>query len=494
MTYPIKNLHRILLVAFMMFGVFVLNAQTQIGLDIDGDKQGDRFGSAVSMPNATTIAIGAPLNPAKGFANGSVRVYSWVANAWIHKGMDIYGEAVGDEFGRSLSMPDPNTLAVGARYNDGNGIDAGHVRIYSWRGNAWVQKGDDIDGDSVYDRSGNAVCMPDSNTVAIAAAQNDINGTWSGQVRIYYWNGISWTKKGKDIYGETAWDLSGCSIDMPDANTIAIGAELNDGVFFGNNDVGHVRVYVWNGVTWLLKGDDIDGEAQGDYSGFSVSMPDSNTVAIGAPRNDGNGMDAGQVRVYVWKGNKWIQKGLDIDGESTGDRSGESISMVDSNTIAIGAARNRGNSNLNGHVRVYHWDGTSWKQRGADIDGESSDDRSGSSVSMPDANTVAIGAPFKSESKGQVRVFDLNTLSVQEKYSIQQIVLFPNPTHDILCVKVKSHFIGSEYDVVDSNGKLVLTGTFMTEFTNISLGALAQGNYWFCLGDKFCQMFSVLGK
>jgi len=164
--------------------------------------------------------------------------------------------------------------------------------------------------------------------------------------------------------------------------------------FFGNNDVGHVRVYVWNGVTWLLKGDDIDGEAQGDYSGFSVSMPDSNTVAIGAPRNDGNGMDAGQVRVYVWKGNKWIQKGLDIDGESTGDRSGESISMVDSNTIAIGAARNRGNSNLNGHVRVYHWDGTSWKQRGADIDGESSDDRSGSSVSMPDANTVAIRCAF----------------------------------------------------------------------------------------------------
>jgi len=107
---------------------------------------------------------------------------------------------------------------------------------------------------------------------------------------------------------------------------------------------------------------------------------------------------------------------------------------------------------------------------------------------------LPLGAPFKSESKGQVRVFDLNTLSVQEKYSIQQIVLFPNPTHDILCVKVKSHFIGSEYDVVDSNGKLVLTGTFMTEFTNISLGALAQGNYWFCLGDKFCQMFSVLGK
>jgi hypothetical protein len=30
-------------------------------------------------------------------------------------------------------------------------------------------------------------------------------------------------------------------------------------------------------------GNDIDGEATGDWSGTSISMPDANTVAIGAP-------------------------------------------------------------------------------------------------------------------------------------------------------------------------------------------------------------------
>ncbi|MDC1063604.1 hypothetical protein OAQ16_04095, partial [Flavobacteriales bacterium] len=38
---------------------------------------------------------------------------------------------------------------------------------------------------------------------------------------------------------------------------------------------------------------DIDGEAADDYSGYSVSISsDGNTVAIGAPYNDGNGNDA----------------------------------------------------------------------------------------------------------------------------------------------------------------------------------------------------------
>ena len=51
-------------------------------------------------------------------------------------------------------------------------------------------------------------------------------------------------------------------------------------------------------------GMDIDGEAAGDRSGYSVSLikSDGNTVAIGAHSNDGNGTDAGHVRIYenIW--------------------------------------------------------------------------------------------------------------------------------------------------------------------------------------------------
>ena len=49
---------------------------------------------------------------------------------------------------------------------------------------------------------------------------------------------------------------------------------------------------------WKQLGPDIDGEAAGDYSGVSVSLSaDGSTVAIGAAENDGNGSDAGHVRI-----------------------------------------------------------------------------------------------------------------------------------------------------------------------------------------------------
>jgi hypothetical protein len=51
-------------------------------------------------------------------------------------------------------------------------------------------------------------------------------------------------------------------------------------------------------IAQTQKGADIDGEAEFDESGFSVSMPDAQTVAIGAPGNDGSGTNAGHVRVY----------------------------------------------------------------------------------------------------------------------------------------------------------------------------------------------------
>ena len=113
------------------------------------------------------------------------------------------------------------------------------------------------------------------------------------------------TQKGSDIDGEAMENRSGWSVSMPDANTVAIGAYENDGT---GRDAGHVRVYRWSGSSWVQKGSDIDGEAAYDYSGYSVSMPDANTVAIGAPYNNGGtASNAGHVRVYSWSGSSWVQ-------------------------------------------------------------------------------------------------------------------------------------------------------------------------------------------
>jgi Secretion system C-terminal sorting domain len=401
------NFKSLILATCMMLTVQSSNAQTQKGADIDGEAAGDQSGYSVSMPDANTMAIGAINNSEKALYAGHVRIYSWNGSAWTQKGADIDGEAAGDRSGYSVSMPDANTVAIGAFLNDGKATNAGHVRIYSWSGSAWMQKGTDIDGEAADDQSGYSISMPDANTVAIGADRNDGKATFAGHVRIYSWNGSAWTQKGADIDGEAANDQSGNFVSMPDANTLAIGAWGNDGKA---TNAGHVRIYSWNGSAWTQKGADIDGEAAGDVSGYSVSMPDANTVAIGAIYNSEKASFAGHVRIYSWSGSTWTQKGADIDGEATNDFLGYSVSMPDDNTVAIGALYNSEKASFAGHVRIYSWNGSTWTQKGVDIDGESTNDFSGHSVSMPDASTVAIGAYGNSEKAskaGHVRVYQL---------------------------------------------------------------------------------------
>ncbi|WP_116964862.1 DUF4347 domain-containing protein, partial [Fastidiosibacter lacustris] len=335
-------------------------------------------------------------------------------NSITQLGDNIYGENSGDLLGGSpyaggvVSLSaDGMTMAIGAEGNDGNGTYSGHVRIYSWSGTTWIQKGVDIDGEVAGERSGISVSLSaNGNTVAI--------GAWSGnKARIYEWNGSTWIKKGGDINGEVGDDNFGFSVSLSnDGNTVAIGASHNDGTT-GNasDDRGHVRIYSWNGTTWVQKGVDIDGEAAGDQSGYSVSLSaDGNTVAIGAIGNDGNGSNSGHVRIYSWNSvtSTWDKLGQDIDGEVASNNSGWSVSLsADGNTVAIGAPSN---SSSTGHVRIYSWNGGGWIQRGVDIDGTAAGDRFGFSVSLSnDGNTVAIGADDGvSQDKGYARIYRWN--------------------------------------------------------------------------------------
>ena len=221
------------------------------------------------------------------------------ASAQTQLGADIDGEAAGDESGWSVSLSsDGDTVAIGARYNDGNGYDAGHVRIYEYSSGSWTQLGADIDGEASNDASGWSVSLSsDGTTVAIGARLNDGNGNVGGHVRIYEYSSGSWTQLGVDIDGEAAGDQSGYSISLSsDGTRVAIGATGNDG---NGNDAGHVRIYEYSSGSWTQLGADIDGEAADDNSGAVVSLSSDGTrVAIGAPFNDGNGNAAGHVRVY----------------------------------------------------------------------------------------------------------------------------------------------------------------------------------------------------
>jgi len=302
------------------------------------------------------MAIGAPDNS---FQAGHVRVYAWNGTAWVQKGLDIDGEMILDESGTSTSLSaNGDVLVIGATKNYGNGTNAGHVRVYAWNGTAWVQRGLDIDGEAAFDESGFSISLSaNGDILAIGAPLNSGNGAEAGHVRVYAWNGTAWVQRGLDIDGEAIGDNSGSTVSLStNGHVLAIGAPLNDG---NGPDAGHVRVYAWNGTAWIQRGVDIDGEAAGDQSGEAVSLSGNGDIlAIGAPVNDGAGTESGHVRVYVWNGSAWIQRGRDIEGEAASDNSGYFVSLsTNGSVLAIGAPSNDGNGTDAGHIRVYSLNG-----------------------------------------------------------------------------------------------------------------------------------------
>lgn len=373
----------------------------QLGGDIDGEADRDMSGSSISLSSdGTRVAI------ATRQVIAVVRIYEYAGGNWIQLGTDINsGSAV------SLSG-DGTRVAIGALGYNGNGSESGRVQIYEYSEGNWIQLGADINGEAAGDYSGWSVSLSsDGSRVAIGAPGNEGNaGPFSGHVRIYEFTGGSWDQLGNDIDGERQEDFSGAAVSLsPDGSRVAIGAPNNNakGMYSG-----HVRVYNYNGTVWRKLGADIDGEADDDYSGSSVSLSaDGNRVAIGAPGNDGNaGPQAGHVRIYEYNGvNNWIQLGADIDGEMY-DELGVSVSLSsDGSRVAIGAKTDISEASSD-YVRIYEYAEGNWLQLGADINGEAQGDLFGASVSISsDGNRVAIGAPHNNGSafySGHVRVFE----------------------------------------------------------------------------------------
>jgi hypothetical protein len=298
--------------------VYAFNVMTgswkKVGVDIDGKAAGDNSGASVTMSgDGKTIAIGSPFHDGLDIAVGvgQVRVFSLnsISGNWAQVGIDIDGEASGDVFGLSVAISmDGKRLVIGATGNDVNGMDAGYVRVYSINttSGSLTQVGMAIYGKAAGDQFGNSVAISSNgNVIAVGATYNDnVRGANSGQVRVYSFNITTggWIQIGLDINGEAADDKSGASVAMSaDGTTIAIGAVKNNNA--NGTDSGHVRVYSLNSTSgsWAQVGFDIDGEAAGDQSGYSIAISaDGFSIVIGAPFNNGNGLQSGHARVYKY--------------------------------------------------------------------------------------------------------------------------------------------------------------------------------------------------
>ena len=213
----------------------------QIGQDFYGETAYDYYETSVSLSaDGKTVAIGAPWK--SGHLSGQVRVYQIdsAGSTWEQLGQDINGEE-NDRLGYSIDISsDGRTLAIGALTL----LNAGYVRVYYREGDdhtsSWKQLGQDIIGEAVGDDFGWSVSFSDDGKTLAIGAPSYVH---SGHVQVYRMDdsSTSWTHVGEKIDGKAGADYSGRSVSLSaDGTTVAIGAPWNDDNGF---QTGHVRIF-----------------------------------------------------------------------------------------------------------------------------------------------------------------------------------------------------------------------------------------------------------
>ncbi len=315
-----------------------------------------------------------------------------------------------DYEGQVVDMSNPTSLVVGKpTENENDGL----VKIYTRDGDVWTQKGGDILGQGLDisgsgDQFGIGVAMGDVNTIAASSISSDFTYTvcgipyWTldcgiecfgffpfitcipycfpqynsncndetlynkGIVNVYDWFEDEWVLKGESIWGTFEDDFSGEELDMPNSNTIAIGSS-NTGLT-SNGFTGNVRIYEFFDNNWIQKGDNIYGQIGGDEVGKGFSMGDKNTLAVCYSAQN-------LVKVFSWNGSEWVQMGQNI----IVDEISQSVSMFNNSTLAVTGEI---------YTKVFEWNGIYWIPKGEPVLFTG-----GESVSMGGPNTLTVTRP-----------------------------------------------------------------------------------------------------
>lgn len=480
----------LLLICVLCCPGFTASQTSQIGNDIDGEAPVDQSGIVSISADGNIVAIGGSRNDGINSDDiGHVRVYGFESGNWTQIGDDIDGEAAEDMSGASLSLNHDGTiLAIGAGRNAGNGFDSGHVRVYKNNGGNWTQIGNDINGEAPNDSSSNGAnggkglsINSAGNIVAIGAPFNDGSGILQGHIRVYENINDNWIQIGNDIDGEANDDLFGASVSLnSDGTIVAVGAH-NPFDFRG-----YVKVFENVSGNWVQIGNTLTSVTNEEAFGWSVDInANGNVIAIGAPLADENGTFSGKVQVFENISGNWTQIGDDINGEAVNNALGYSVSLNASGTViatgATGASSSDGSTEQSGLVRLFQNVSGSWVQLKNGIHGEASFDQSGHSVSINnDGTKIAVGAPGNDGNgmnSGQVRVYAASLLDVEDAGTgIDTIQIFPNPTTGFINIEVPESIKIKDITLFDTLGRVFLN----LEITDnsIDLSALSSGVYY----------------
>lgn len=355
----------------------------QINKTFEAESLADNFGYSVTISgNGKLFAVGAP-SSVTGRSGGSygstgggtftgnsstnnsnyVKVFGENKNSITQLGDEIYGEALYDALGNSVSVSENgNIIAVGAS-GSYQSSSFSRVMVYEKTVDGLVQIGENLLKPTANNRSFGAVVKLSSDGSLLAVSDPLLYNSAYGAVYIYQRNGDSWIPFGNPIIGKYG-SSTGTSISFSkDGSIIAVGSYGNPGGVNNDGHRGYTTVYKFNNTSnsWEVLGEEILGEDTGDYFGISVDLSgDGEILAVGATGNDGetvNNGSHGHVRVFKYENNSWIQLGSDIDGDpSFNVNFGGNVKLSkDGETLFASDIFSQSSA---GSVNIYNWNQT----------------------------------------------------------------------------------------------------------------------------------------
>ena len=368
---------------------------------------GDVFGRSVSIsgpPGNEVAIVGAFGDDDNGFASGSAYIYRFNGVNWVEEAKLLASDgAVDDLFGRSVSIsgtPGNEVAIVGAWLDDDNGTDSGSVYIYRFNGVIWVEEAKLIASDgAASDRFGKSVSIsgaPGNEVAIVGAPRDDDNGLASGSVYIYRFNGVNWVEEQKLLAPDGAMG-DGFYIVSISGDVALVGALGDDD---NGDDSGSAYIYRFNGVNWVEEQKLIASVGVAwDNFGFSVSItgaPGNEVAIVGAYNNPILIPGSGSAYIYRFNGVNWVEEAKLLASDGTvSDSFGWSVSIsgTPGNEVAIvGAWLDDDNGTDSGSVYIYRFNGVIWVEEQKLIASDgAADDEFGYSVSI--SNDIAfIGA------------------------------------------------------------------------------------------------------
>ena len=348
---------------------------------------GDNFGWAIAEDNGI-IAIGAKLDDDSASQAGSAYLFNTSNGNQILKLLPNDG-ARAEQFGASIDIQD-DIVAVGAIWDDDNGLAAGSAYLFDVKTGAQLHKLLPNDG-SFADNFGNSISI-DNGIVAVGASSSNVHGA------VYLFDIATGTQLAKITPNDGAnSDIFGWSVDLQDG-ILAVGSHLHDGA---GTDAGAVYLFDATSFEQLAKIVP-DDTSPGEMFGGSIAMDDG-VLAVGARRDNDNGMWSGSAYLFDVHTGAQFAKLLAHDGQSD-DYFGSRLAIKDG-LVAVRASTDDHGA-LSG--AVYIFDAKTGEQiiKLLPSDGAESD-RFGSSLAL-NGNTVVVGAYHDDNSEGSVYVFNIS--------------------------------------------------------------------------------------